>query len=166
MCAGQNLTGNDSLVVRQGTEQDLPDALRLIIELAIYEKQPDAVLATVDSMREDGFGENPVFGFFVAEVAGEIVGISLYYDRYSTWRGRVLFLDDLIVTETSRGNGVGKALFDRTLKKARDEGYRGMAWQVLDWNEPAINFYRKYDAELEAGWLNCRLPVNRSEKSN
>ncbi len=145
------------LIIRDGTENDLADALRLIVELAKFEREPNAVLATIESMREDGFGKNPVFGFFVAELDSEVVGISLYYDRYSTWRGRCLYLDDLVVSQRHRGNGVGKALFERTIQKAREDGYRGMTWQVLDWNDAAINFYNKYKAKIETGWLNCNL---------
>ena len=153
------------LLIRAGTEADVPDAFRLIIELAIYERQPNAVVTTVESMRIDAFGERPVFGFFVAEWNSEVVGIALYYDRYSTWRGRCLFLDDLIVTEKHRGVGIGKALFERMMLKARDESYCGMTWQVLDWNEPAINFYKTYDAKIEDGWLNCNLSVDQIQKS-
>ena len=101
--------------IRQGTEADLDDALRLIIELAVYEKEPDAVEATVESMREDGFGANSVFGFFVAELDGQIVGVSIYYYRYSTWKGKRLYLEDLVVTESCRGKGVGTALFELSL---------------------------------------------------
>ena len=147
--------------IRQGIEADLPAIWQLIKELAIYEREPDAVVTTVETMRIDGFGPNPVFGFFVAELAGVIVGMSLFYDRYSTWRGRFLYLEDFVVTEDHRGVGIGKALFDRTIQKARDDGYRGMCWQVLDWNEPAINFYRKYDAKIEDGWLNVRLDASQ-----
>lgn len=149
------------LLIRSGTESDLPDALRLIIELAVYEKEPRAVVTTVESMRQDGFGEKPVFGFFVAELDSEIAGLALYYDRYSTWRGKCLFLDDLIVSDQHRGKGIGKALFERTMQKARDEGYRGMTWQVLDWNQPAINFYKKFNAKIEGNWLNCNLSAEQ-----
>lgn len=144
-------------LIRPGTEADLPDALRLIIELAVYEKEPKAVVTTVESMRKNCFGAKPVFGFFVAELDSEIVGLALCYDRYSTWRGKCLFLEDLIVSEKHRGKGIGQALFERTIQKARDEGYRGLTWQVLDWNESAINFYKKYNAKIDAGWLNCNL---------
>lgn len=153
------------LTIRQGIENDLADALRLIKELAVFEEEPDAVVTTVDSMRTDGFGDQPVFGFFVAEVNGEIVGLSLYYDRYSTWRGRCLYLEDLIVTENFRGQGIGKALFDRTVQKAREDGYQGISWQVLDWNDPAIKFYETYGAKIEHQWLNCRLEKNQLDQT-
>ena len=143
--------------IRDGRKDDLARVLELIVELAVYEKEPDAVKTTVESMEKDGFGENSIFGFFVAEVESQIVGISLFYDRYSTWRGRCLYLEDLIVTEPFRGKGIGKALFDRTVQKAKSDGYRGMMWQVLDWNEPAIEFYKKYEADLDSQWVNCIL---------
>lgn len=145
------------LHVRPGEPEDLPAVLELIVELARFEQEPDAVKTTVASMTEDGFGRRPVFGFFVAEVDSQIVGISLFYDRYSTWRGRMLYLEDLIVTESFRGKGIGKALLDRTIEKAKEEDYRGMMWQVLGWNKPAIEFYEKYGADLDAKWLNCIL---------
>ncbi len=148
-------------LIRSGTEADLPDALRLIVELAVYEREPSAVVTTVESMRRDGFGESPAYGFFVAAVETEIVGISLFYDRYSTWRGKCLYLEDLIVSQSHRRSGIGQALFERTLKKARDDGYRGMSWQVLDWNEPAIAFYNKYNAKIETGWLNASLSATQ-----
>ncbi len=103
-------------------------------------------------MRIDGFGPNPIFGFFVAEVDKVIVGLTLYYWRYSTWKGKRLFLEDLIVTEKQRGSGIGKLLFDRTIQKAIEEDCSGMMWQVLEWNEPAINFYKKYNAKLDDEW--------------
>ena len=148
--------------IRQGTVADLPRAHELIVELAVYEKRPDEVTNTVERMEREGFGEQPAFGFFVAENdQQQIVGLSLYYWRYSTWKGKKLYLEDLIVTESARGQGFGKALFDRTLELAREHRCAGMSWQVLDWNEPAIDFYRRYGAELESGWLNCSLSENQ-----
>lgn len=133
--------------------------LELINELAVYEKAPNEVINTVNMMKEDGFGKNPVFGFFVAikDNTQEIIGTSIFYYRYSTWKGKRLYLEDLIVTESERGNGAGKLLFDRTLMKALQENCSGMTWQVLDWNTPAINFYKKYGADLDKGWINCNL---------
>ena len=143
--------------IRPGTRHDLPQILKLIVELAVFEKEPNAVKTTVESMAEDGFGENPVFGFLVAADGDKIVGMSLFYDRYSTWRGRCLYLEDLIVTESYRGQGIGKMLLDRTIEKAKTEGYRGMSWQVLEWNEPAINFYKKYNTQFDGKWVNCMI---------
>jgi GNAT superfamily N-acetyltransferase len=112
-------------------------------------------------MEEDGFGPNPVYGFFVAELDRAIVGLSLFYWRYSTWKGKRLYLEDIIVTETVRGKGIGKLLFDRTMAKALEENCTGMMWQVLDWNEPAINFYKKYNAKLDGEWINCHLEAEQ-----
>lgn len=144
-------------IIRQGTKADLPRALDLIRELAEFENASHEVSNTIQKMEEDGFGENPIFGFFVAENECGIVGLSLYYFRYSTWKGKRLYLEDIIVTEKERGNGLGKKLFDRTMKKCLEDGCTGMMWQVLDWNEPAINFYKKYQAKLDNEWVNCHL---------
>lgn len=143
--------------IRQGTRADLPRTLELIRELAEYEKAPHEVTNTLAMMEEDGFGAQPIFGFFVAENERGIVGLSLYYYRYSTWKGKRLYLEDIIVTEKERGSGLGKLLFDRTMEKCLEDGCTGMMWQVLDWNEPAINFYKKYNAKLEYEWVNCQL---------
>ncbi|XOV92867.1 MAG: GNAT family N-acetyltransferase [Bacteroidota bacterium] len=143
--------------LRKGTKNDLPRVMELIRELALYEKAPEQVINTVKMMEEDGFGEHPVYGFIVAENDGVIEGLSLYYYRYSTWKGKRLWLEDLIVTESQRGLGTGKKLFERTLEIAREEKCTGMMWQVLDWNEPAINFYRKYNAEFDEEWINCTI---------
>ena len=145
--------------LREGKIEDLPRVLELINELALYEKAPEQVTNTIAMMEEDGFGKNPVFGMFVCErnETSEIVGIAIYYYRYSTWKGKRIYLEDLVVTESERGHGAGKLLFDRIMKKGLEENCTGMMWQVLDWNEPAINFYKKYGATLEAGWLNAHL---------
>ncbi len=131
--------------------------LELIRELAIYEKAPDEVTVSLEAFEDAGFGKNPVWGAFVAEVDGAIVGISLYYVRYSTWKGRRLYLEDLIVTEKMRGLGLGKLLFDQTLAYGKACGYHGMVWQVLEWNEPAIKFYEKYKADFDAEWINVSI---------
>ncbi len=147
------------VVIRKGTKEDLPRTLDLIRELAEYEKAPDEVTNTVAMMEADGFGPDPAYGLYVAddENAG-IVGIALYYYRYSTWKGKRLYLEDIVVTESRRGEGIGKDLFEMCLKKAAEPGCHGMVWQVLDWNEPAINFYKKYyDAHLDGEWINCSL---------
>ena len=150
--------------IRAGTIHDLPRVLELVKELAEYERAPHEVINTVKQMEIDGFGPNPIFGFFVAEVDGVIVGLTLYYWRYSTWKGKRLFLEDLIVTESQRGTGIGKKLFDRTIQKAIEENCSGMMWQVLEWNEPAINFYKKYDAKLDDEWTNCTLEREQMER--
>ena len=139
----------------------MPQVLELIKELATYEKAPHEVINTVALMEQDGFGTNPIYGFFVAENENTIVGISLYYWRYSTWKGKRLYLEDIIVTEKERGSGIGKLLFDRTMQKALEENCSGMMWQVLEWNEPAINFYKKYGAKLDDEWTNCTLEIDQ-----
>lgn len=144
-------------VIREGRREDLPHALQLIKELAEYEHSLEQVITTVSQMEIDGFGAQPVFGFFVAEHENVIKGISLYYWRYSTWTGKRLYLEDIVVTESARGQGLGKLLFDRTMQHALDENCSGMMWQVLDWNEPAINFYKKYGSRMAQDWINCNL---------
>ena len=148
-----------SVTIRTGVKQDLPQVLELVKELALYERAPHEVTNTVERMERDGFGPNPIYGLFVAENEKGIVGISIYYWRYSTWKGKRLYLEDIIVTEKERGNGIGKLLFDRTMQHALDEACTGMLWQVLDWNEPAINFYKKYNASFDGEWLNGSLYV-------
>ncbi|MBT1702700.1 GNAT family N-acetyltransferase [Chryseosolibacter indicus] len=149
--------------IREGRKEDLSRVLELVKELAEYERAPHEVTNTLQLMEEDGFGANPVFGFFVAEENNYIIGLSLYYWRYSTWKGKRLYLEDIIVTEKERGRGIGKLLFDRTMQKTLDEGCTGMMWQVLDWNEPAINFYKKYGAKLDGEWINCSLEASQIE---
>jgi len=148
---------NSNYHIRKGTKEDIPVALELIMELAIFEKSGHKVSNTIEEMLEDGFGQNPIFGFYVAEFEGKIIGISLYYMRYSTWRGRCLYLEDLIVTELHRGKGAGKMLLDATVAEAKKQETNLMMWQVLDWNEPAIGFYKKIGAELDPEWINCKL---------
>ncbi|MEO6523495.1 MAG: GNAT family N-acetyltransferase [Mucilaginibacter sp.] len=131
--------------------------LELINELAVYEKAPDEVTVSLSEFKEAGFGQKPVWKSFVAEVDKVIVGFALFYTRYSTWKGRRIYLEDLLVTEDMRGKGIGKLLFDAVVNETKQQGFSGMVWQVLDWNEPAINFYNKYEAGLEAGWLNASL---------
>ncbi len=143
--------------IRAGCKEDLPRALELIRELAGYEHAEHEVANTVALMEQEGFGSQPIFGFFVAETERGIVGLSLYYWRYSTWKGKRLYLEDIIVTEKERGGGIGKKLFDRTMEKALEEDCSGMMWQVLEWNEPAIKFYKKYQAKLDDEWINCNL---------
>lgn len=147
----------ESAVIRQGTKEDVPAAFELIQELALFEKAPEEVDNTPERMLKDGFGENPVYGFMVAELDSQIVGISLYYFRYSTWKGKRLYLEDLIVTQSQRGKGLGNLLFEATIQKAIELDCYGMSWQVLDWNTPAIDFYKKYEAAIDSGWLNASL---------
>jgi GNAT superfamily N-acetyltransferase len=148
----------DNIVLRRGVETDLPQVLALIQELAVYERAPEAVTNTLAAMQRDGFGPAPIFHFFVLEnPAAEIIGIALYYTAYSTWKGRMLYLEDLVVTEPARRGGFGRLLFDAVVAEARSTGAVRMKWQVLDWNEPAIAFYKKLGATIEAEWLNGNL---------
>lgn len=146
-----------NLNIRFAVAEDCARLLELINELAVYERAPEEVTVTLDHFTEAGFGKNPVWKAFVAEVDEVIVGFALYYTRYSTWKGCRLYLEDFIVTETFRGKGLGKILFEKVIEEAKNGDYSGMVWQVLDWNEPAINFYNKYQAQLESGWLNAAL---------
>ncbi|MET4142223.1 GNAT family N-acetyltransferase [Pedobacter sp. UYP1] len=141
--------------LRFAVKEDCPRLLELIHELAVYEKAPEEVTVTLAEFEDAGFGTQPVWKAFVAEDATGILGFALYYTRYSTWKGCRLYLEDFIVTESQRGKGLGKILFERVMKEARDKNYNGMTWQVLDWNDPAINFYNKYNAQIETGWLNA-----------
>lgn len=150
--------------VRRAVKADCPRLLELIKELAVFEKEPDAVIVSPAHFEESGFGEKPVWWAFVASTtspsgAETIHGFALYYIRYSTWKGQRLYLEDLIITEEMRGKGLGKLLFDRVLEEAREKKFSGMVWQVLDWNEPAIGFYKKYGATLDQGWINCSLEL-------
>jgi len=140
------------MIVRKGTSKDMEDVLGLIHELAVFEKEPDAVLITVDDLIRDGFGEVPLFKVFVAEVENEIVGIALYYNRYSTWKGKTIHLEDLVVKQKMRGKGVGYALYSEIIKEGKKEGVRRIEWNVLDWNTPAIDFYEKSGAKILVDW--------------
>ncbi len=144
-------------IIRQGQEKDLPAVLGLIKELAAYENAPHEVENTVAMMREHGFGPEPVYKFIVAEKAGKVIGTAIYFTKYSTWKGKKLFLEDLVVTEAERGKQVGKALFDKCLEMTRTGGYHSLVWQVLNWNEPAINFYKKYPTAFDREWIDCSL---------
>lgn len=143
--------------IRRATKEDCPRLMELITELAVYEKAPEQVTVDFDHFVESGFGDQPVWWAFVAEAGGKVEGFALYYIRYSTWKGQRLYLEDLIVTEKMRGKGLGKLLFDQLIQETKDKGFTGMVWQVLDWNEPGINFYKKYNAEFDGGWINCSI---------
>ncbi|BAP32804.1 diamine N-acetyltransferase [Chryseobacterium sp. StRB126] len=145
------------VIIRKAVQEDCASMLELIKELAEYEKALHEVTVTLDEFTEDGFGNSPVWGAFVAELDGEIVGISLYYDRYSTWKGRRLYLEDLVVTEKMRGKQIGKLLFDATVEYGKSNAYSGMVFQVLNWNEPAISFYKKYSPKFDDEWLNVSI---------
>jgi GNAT superfamily N-acetyltransferase len=143
--------------IRTATKNDLPQVLDLIKELALYEKAPEEVTITLEELEKDGFGEHPLYWIILAENEDGIVGMSFYYIRYSTWKGKCLYLEDIVVKEAFRGQKVGKLLFEETIKAAKAMDAKLMNWQVLDWNEPAINFYKKFNAELDGEWINGKL---------
>ncbi|WP_207426350.1 GNAT family N-acetyltransferase [Pedobacter sp. SYSU D00535] len=145
------------MVIRVAEKKDCKRLLELIQELAEYEKAPNEVTVTLEEFEEAGFGRSAVWKAFVAEIDGIVQGFALYYIRYSTWKGCRLYLEDFLVTEQFRGRGIGKRLFDRIVQEAREKDFNGMSWQVLDWNEPAINFYKKYNASFDPEWLNASL---------
>lgn len=143
--------------LRKAIAEDVPEILKLVRELAEYEHAPNEVTNTEERMMREGFGDQPAFECILAEDAGKVVGMSLYYFRYSTWKGKRLYLEDIVVYPEARGKGVGALLFEKTIQIAHETDCSGMMWQVLDWNEPAINFYKKYPTRMEGGWLNCHL---------
>ena len=143
--------------IRPGRKSDLPIILNLIKELAYYEKSLDKVLITLEDLEKDGFGKNPLYWILVAEIETEIVGMAFYYIRYSTWSGKILYLEDFIVKEGFRRKGVGSLLFEECIRVTKKINANGMVWQVLNWNKPAINFYKKYNAELKNNWTNGKL---------
>ncbi|MDO6516484.1 GNAT family N-acetyltransferase [Zobellia uliginosa] len=146
--------------IREAQPGDMQQVLALINELAVFEKEPDAVEVTVNDLIEDGFGEKKQFHCFVGEAEGRVVGMALVYQRYSTWKGRVIHLEDLIVTERMRGSGLGKALLTEVVKYGHDQGVRRICWEVLDWNEPAIAFYEKNHAKVMRDWDVVQMDEN------
>ena len=146
-----------SFHIRPSVPADVAAMMQLIHELAVFEKAPNEIVANAETLLQSGFQEHPLFVAWVAEKDGLIVGMALCYIRYSTWKGPVLYLEDLIVTESFRGNGIGKALFEKCIAHAKHNNYRRMVWQVLDWNTPAIDFYKGYGAQIEDGWLNASI---------
>ncbi|HMK24584.1 MAG TPA: GNAT family N-acetyltransferase [Chitinophagaceae bacterium] len=162
--------------IRRAVKEDCPRLLELIKELAVYEKAPDEVTVTLEHFTESGFGKDPVWWTFVAETPspsgvpeqnegnerssrGEVQGFALYYIRYSTWKGQAMYLEDILVTESMRGHKIGTLLFERLIEEAKEKKFNRIIWQVLDWNEPAINFYKRYNASFDKEWLNCSIYI-------
>lgn len=150
--------------IRKALKGDCNRLLELINELAVYEKAPEEVTVTLQEFEDAGFGSNPVWEAIVAIEDNLIIGFALYYTRYSTWKGRRLYLEDFIVTESKRGLGIGKILFESVIQESKNGKYNGMTWQVLDWNEPALNFYQKYNAQIDKGWLNGSFSKQQTEE--
>lgn len=142
------------ITIRRATIEDCPRMLELVQELAIYERAPDEVTVDLQHFIDSGFGTNPVWWAFVAEADGHVVAFALYYIRYSTWKGQKMYLEDIIVTEAWRGKGIGGKLMDALIAEAKEKGFPGITWQVLNWNEPAIGFYKKYNTRFDDEWMN------------
>ena len=153
------------ITIRKAVKEDCPRLLELIQELALYEKAPSEVTVTLKHFEESGFGEKPVWWAFVAASPNpsgggeQIHGFALYYIRYSTWKGQRMYLEDILVTENARRLGIGKMLVDRLIEEAKEKKLKGIVLQVLEWNEPAINFYKKFNATFDPEWLNCIIDV-------
>jgi GNAT superfamily N-acetyltransferase len=151
------------LQIRKGTPKDMPDVLALITELAVFEKEPDAVVISAEDLVRDGFSSTPLFHTFVAEVNEEIIGVALYYYRFSTWKGKTIHLEDLIVKENNRGTGAGFALYSEIIKQGKKDNVRRIEWNVLDWNTPAIDFYEKSGAKVLSDWRVVHMDENGME---
>ena len=161
------------MIIREGMPKDIPEVLALIKELAIFEKEPNAVVVTVEDLLRDGFSENPLFYTFVAEVQNEIIGVALFYYRFSTWKGKTIHLEDLIVKETKRGTGAGFALYTEIIKQGKKDNVKRIEWNVLDWNTPAIAFYKKSGATVLNDWRVVHMDekaietfISKIEKNN
>ncbi len=145
------------IVIRRAEKKDCSRIMELIHELAVFEKAPEEVTVTLEHFEESGFGLNPVWWAFVAEVEGKVQAFALYYIRYSTWKGQRMYLEDILVTEEMRGKKLGQLLFDQLIIEAKERKLHGICWQVLDWNEAAISFYKKYNANFDGEWINCSI---------
>lgn len=143
-----------TIIVRKAIENDCPRMMELVNELAVYERAPHEVTVNLEHFVESGFGTNPVWWAFVAEEDGIVQGFALYYIRYSTWKGQRMYLEDILVTEAARGIGIGGKLMDALINEAKERNFSGITWQVLNWNEPAFNFYRKYNTRFDDEWVN------------
>ncbi|MFT3701107.1 MAG: GNAT family N-acetyltransferase [Agriterribacter sp.] len=157
-----------SISIRRAVKEDCARLMELVSELALYEKAPQEVTVTLDHFVESGFGANPVWWAFVATtqetnekgIQQEMIGgFALYYIRYSTWKGQAMYLEDILVTHAMRGKGLGSLLFDRLIEEAKEKKLSRIIWQVLEWNEPAINFYKKYNASFDGEWVNCAIDL-------
>lgn len=145
------------MIIRKAQKEDMKYVLELIQELATFEKEPNAVVVTVEDLIRDGFSENPLFHCFVGEIDEQIVGMALYYYRYSTWKGKTIHLEDLIVKEKMRGSGLGFALYSKIIEQGKKDNVRRIEWAVLDWNTPAIDFYEKSGAKVLRDWYIAQM---------
>jgi len=148
-----------NVTIRRATKQDCKRLLELVQELAEYERAANEVTVTLEHFQESGFGEKPVWWAFVAEADGYVVGFALYYIRYSTWKGQRMYLEDILVTNEMRGKGIGKLSMDQLIEEAKERKFNAIVWQVLEWNEPAINFYKKYNATFDPEWVNVGITM-------
>lgn len=148
------------MIIRKANKDDMQQVLELIQELAVFEKEPNAVVITVQDLQRDGFSVNPLFHTFVAEIDNEIVGMALYYYRYSTWKGKTIHLEDLIVKEKMRGSGCGFALYSEIIAQGKKDNVRRVEWNVLSWNTPAIDFYEKSGAKVLQDWRVAQMDQN------
>ena len=146
-----------NITLRDAQKNDIPEILDLIKELALYERAPGEVTITPDDLETDGFGPNPIFHVILAHLGDQLAGMAFYYFSYSTWKGKCLYLEDIIVREHLRSNKIGKRLFDAVILRAKQTNAKRLHWQVLDWNQPAINFYKKYNAIFDNTWINGKL---------
>ena len=148
-----------SFLIRHGDEKDVPGMFKLVKELAEFERAPEAVVNTEHILLEDGFGKHSIYKVFIAEevATGDVIGMALYYTAYSTWKGRIIYLDDLVVTERFRKFGIGKRLLNEVLKEAEQRGVNQIRWQVLEWNEPAIKMYEKVGVTFDPEWIDCKM---------
>jgi GNAT superfamily N-acetyltransferase len=146
-------------LIRKATAGDCARIMELVHELAHYERAPHEVTVTLEHFIESGFGSNPVWWAFVAEQDGIVQGFALYYIRYSTWKGQRMYLEDILVTEAARGKGIGNLLMNALIDEAKQRNFSGIVWQVLNWNEPALNFYRKFNAKFDDEWINTAIDL-------
>ena len=149
----------ENIVIRRAEKRDCQRLLELILELAVYERAPNEVTITQEHFEESGFGKSPVWWAFVAEADDKVQGFAMYYIRFSTWKGQRMYLEDLLVTEKMRGKGLGKLLFDRLIEEARYKHFSAIVWQVLEWNESALEFYKRYTPRLDKEWINVAIDV-------
>ncbi len=153
-----------SIKIRKAVVEDCPQLLTLVRELATYERAPDAVTISLEQFKESGFGEHPIWWAFVAEEPQQIIGFALFYLRFSTWKGPRMYLEDIIVTEAYRGRGIGYLLMQQLIQEASEKQLDGIQWQVLEWNEPAINFYKKFNASFDPEWWNASLDLHAQKQ--